>query len=415
MFSYRDGQLYCEDTALAGLTKDYPTPFYVYSRKVIKERIATLKDLFAPVDAVLAYAVKVNNNLSILNVIAGEGLGADIISRGELYRYLKAGGDPKKVVFSGVAKTEEELRYAIERGIRLINTESIPEIAAINSIAADYGRKVDIAIRINPDVAADTHHKITTGKKGNKFGVSFETVKKNAAMIRGLTNVRLTGIAMHLGSQIMKAKPYYDAIMKAKDVLTWLKGEGFAVTSLDIGGGIGVPYKKGDAPFDFETYKRDVIPLLASLGVTIIVEPGRYLVAESAALIMKVIYIKEEGEKIFVAVDAGMNDFQRVALYDAHHEVLPLVDSKKTFSADVVGPICESSDYFTKDRVMPVVAAGDYIALMGTGGYGYSMSSNYNGREHIAEIMVDGAKSRVIRRAQTLEEMVTQEIEYLNA
>lgn len=413
MFTYRNGQLFCDDLSLTEFAGGTPAPFYLYSKKTILDRIHTISSVFSALPApLIAYAVKTNNNLSILKLAAGEGLGADIISRGELFRYLTAGGDARKVVFSGVAKTEAELRYAMERSILMINAESIPELIAIDRIAADYGT-VNVALRINPDVAAGTHKKITTGTKGNKFGVGIETIEENIPLFKSLKHAKLAGIAMHIGSQILKAKPYHDSYARAKNVLDLLRGNGFAITHVDIGGGFGIPYHTKDEPFDFASYKKTVLPVLKDFDATIIVEPGRFIVAESGVLIARVEYVKTEAGRTFIIVNAGMNDLVRVAMYDAHHEILPLVKHTGTMTADIVGPICESSDVFAYGRKISTVKEGDHVALMNAGAYGYSMSSNYNGRPRLAEYLVDGAQVRPIRREERLEEMIAHEQEYL--
>ncbi|MEK6796248.1 MAG: diaminopimelate decarboxylase [Spirochaetota bacterium] len=414
MFDHRNGQLYCDELSLAEFAGSVPTPFYLYAKKTMLERIRTLSSVFSSLPStVIAYAVKTNNNLSILKIAAGEGLGADIISRGELFRYLAAGGDARKVVFSGVAKTEAELRYAMERNILMINAESLPELLAIDRIAADYGT-VNVALRINPDVAAGTHKKITTGTKGNKFGVGIETIRENIALLRSLKHAKLTGIAMHIGSQILKAKPYHDSYVRAKAVLELLRSEGFTITHVDIGGGFGIPYNEAkDEPFDFTSYKKTVIPVLEGFDATMIVEPGRFIVAESGVLVARVEYVKVEAGRTFVIVNAGMNDLVRVAMYDAYHEILPLVKRAGTMTADIVGPVCESSDVFASGRRISTVKEGDCVAIMNAGAYGYSMSSNYNGRPRLAEYLVDGSHVRPIRREERLEEMITHEKEYL--
>ena len=410
MFTYRNDLLHCEDVSLNEIAAAYGTPVYVYSANTIRRRIAILKETFSELsDLTLSFAVKVNNNLGILRLMAEEGIGADIISCGELYRYLQAGGDHTKVMFAGVAKTEEEIAYAIDHKIAMFNAESIPEMVRINTIAEQKNTIVNVACRINPDVEAGTHDKITTGKRGVKFGISVATLKANLALIKSLKNIKFMGVDIHIGSQITDPEPFIEAYKVVARVIEDLRATGFDITVADLGGGIGIPYDKTKGGFSFERYRKEAIPVLKSMNVKIVAEPGRFLVGESAALLMNTEYIKEEWDKTFVIVNGGMNDYIRVALYDAYNDILPITRREGSMLADIVGPVCESSDFFAKGRELTPVKAGDKIALMDAGGYGMSMASNYNARPFIAEVLVDGAKTKLIRRRQTIEELILHE------
>jgi diaminopimelate decarboxylase len=398
---------------MRAIAQQFGTPVYVYSANIIRQRIADMQELFSTLDATIAFAIKVNNNLSILKLMADAGIGADIISRGELYRYLEAGGDHKKVMFAGVAKSEEEIAYAIDQKIALFNAESIDELLRINSIAAKKNTTVNVALRLNPDVEADTNAKISTGKRGVKFGISLDTILANIDKIKALKNICVLGVDMHIGSQILDSKPYVDAYTAMASTVKVLRDAGFDITTVDIGGGYGVPYRKDIGGFDIADYKKNALPILKSMNVKIIVEPGRYLVAESGALLMNVEYIKEEWGKSFVIVNGGMNDYIRVPMYDAYNDILPVVKREGSMIVDVVGPICETSDSFAIDRVLSPVIQGDKLALIDAGAYGFSMASNYNARPFIAEVLVDGDTPRLIRKRQPVEDMIIYEKDLL--
>jgi diaminopimelate decarboxylase len=409
MFVYKGTELYCENVKLADIAQKYGTPLYVYSADTIRKRVNNIKDALSDLpDVTISFAAKVNNNLSILRLLADMGLGADIISAGELYRFLQAGGDPAKVMFAGVAKSREEISYALDKGIFMFNAESLPELSRIDEIARAKGITANVSVRINPDVEAGTHDKITTGKRGSKFGIAVSTLLANTDSIKKLKNIKIIGVDVHIGSQILDVKPYADAYKVLASVVAELRAAGFDISVADIGGGIGIPYQKGKS-FDFEAYKREVVPVLKSIDAKIVIEPGRYIVGESGALLMNVEYIKHEWDKDFVVVNAGMNEYIRVAMYDAYNDILPLVKRPGEMTADVVGPVCETSDIFAKDRVLSPVEADDLVALMDAGAYGMSMASNYNARPLIAEVLVDGGKMKLIRRRQTLEDMMMYE------
>ncbi|WP_020005533.1 diaminopimelate decarboxylase [Brachyspira innocens] len=411
MIGYKNNILMCEDIDIRELTKVYGSPFYLYSKNDILQKIRFLKDIFSSLDDVLiAYAVKAENNLSILKMMVEEGIGADVVSIGETLKYIKAGGNARNIVFSGVAKTEEEIKKSIELNIKRFNIESIPEAVRINNIAKELKKRVKCSIRVNPNVDAHTHEKITTGVNGNKFGVCIKTIIENANLLKSLDNIEIESLSMHIGSQMTDAEPFYRAILVMKDLIGEVNSMGFNITDIDIGGGYGVRYNKDHSGFDFDKFKNESINLLKEMNLKVTTEPGRYFVAESGALIMRVEYVKEELGRKYVILDGGMNDYVRVAMYDAYNEIYPLVKRESVSNYDFVGPICESSDFFAYDRECSVVEEGDYVALLDAGAYGFSMSSNYNSRPLIAQIMADKDKHYIIRKRQTFDEMIESEI-----
>ena len=411
MIGYKNNILMCEDIDIRELTKVYGSPFYLYSKNDILQKIRFLKDIFSFLDDVLiAYAVKAENNLSILKMMVEEGIGADVVSIGETLKYIKAGGDARNIVFSGVAKTEEEIKKSIELNIKRFNIESIPEAVRINNIAKELKKRVKCSIRVNPNVDAHTHEKITTGVNGNKFGVCIKTIIENANLLKSLDNIEIESLSMHIGSQMTDAEPFYRAILVMKDLIGEVNSMGFNITDIDIGGGYGVRYNKDHSGFDFDKFKNESINLLKEMNLKVTTEPGRYFVAESGALIMRVEYVKEELGRKYVILDGGMNDYVRVVMYDAYNEIYPLVKRESVSNYDFVGPICESSDFFAYDRECSVVEEGDYVALLDAGAYGFSMSSNYNSRPLIAQVMADKDKHYIIRKRQTFDEMIESEI-----
>ena len=411
MIHYKNNILKCEDIDIIELAKIYGSPFYLYSKNDILNKIRFLKDIFSPLnDVLIAYAVKAENNLSILKMMIEEGVGADVVSIGETLKYIKAGGKAENIVFSGVAKTEEEIKRSIELNIKRFNIESIPEALRINNIAKELNKKVKCSIRVNPNVDAHTHEKITTGINGNKFGISIKTIKDNCDLLKSLNNIEIESLSMHIGSQMTDAEPFYKAILVMKDLISEVNAMGFNITNIDIGGGYGVRYNKNHSGFDFEKFKNESINLLKEMNLKVTTEPGRYFVAESGALIMRVEYVKEELGRKYVILDGGMNDYVRVAMYDAYNEIYPLVKDKNVSNYDFVGPICESSDFFAYDRECSILKQGDYVALLDAGAYGFSMASNYNSRPLIPQIMVDKDKHCIIRKKQTFEEMIESEI-----
>ncbi|KLI32620.1 diaminopimelate decarboxylase [Brachyspira hyodysenteriae] len=411
MIAYENNILMCENVDIREIAEIYGTPFYIYSKNDILNKIRFLKEVFSPLnDVLIVYAIKAENNLSILKMMAEEGIGADVVSIGETLKYIKAGGKAENVVFSGVAKTEEEIRKSIELNIKRFNIESIPEAIRINNIAKELKKKVKCSIRVNPNVDAHTHEKITTGVNGNKFGISIKTIRENSELLKSLSNIEIESLSMHIGSQMTDAEPFYKAILVMRDLIGEINSMGFNITDIDIGGGYGVRYNRDHSGFDFNKFKAESINLLKEMNLRVTTEPGRYFVAESGALIMRVEYIKEELGRKYVILNGGMNDYVRVAMYDAYNEIYPLVKKDNVSNYDFVGPICESSDFFAYDRESSVLEQGDYVALLDAGAYGFSMSSNYNSRLFIPQVMIDDKKHYIIRKRQTFEDMIRDEI-----
>ena len=411
MIYYKDNILMCEDIELRNITDIYKTPFYIYSKNDILEKVKFLKKVFSEIENhSIVYAIKAENNLSILKLMIDEGIGGDVVSIGETLKYIKAGGKAENIVFSGVAKSEEEIRKSIELNIKRFNIESIPEAIRINSIAKELKKKVKCSIRVNPNIDAHTHEKITTGINGNKFGISIKTIRDNANTLKSLDNVEIDSLSMHIGSQMIDAEPFYKAILVMRDLIGEVNSLGFNIANIDIGGGFGVRYNRAHSGFDFDKFTKYSIKLLKEMKLNVTTEPGRYFVAESGALIMRVEYIKEELNRKYAILNGAMNDYLRVAMYDAYNEIVPLVKNNKYSNYDFVGPICESSDVFANDRECDTLKEGDYVALLDAGAYGFSMASNYNSRPLISQVMIDKDKHYTIRKRQSFEDMIKDEI-----
>lgn len=413
-FNYEEKFLFIEDVNLKDLAAKIGTPFYCYSKKSLVENFNKFKTAFPKAD--ICYAVKANANIAILKILAAAGAGADVVSGGELFLALKCGIQGSKIVFSGVGKTQKDIALAIQNEIKQINIESADELEAVNQTAIRLCMRANIAIRVNPDVDAHTHHKITTGKSENKFGISwpeaFELYKKASQM----SGVRIRGIAIHIGSQILSLKPFEQAFKKLAAMIDQLEKEDIILQNIDIGGGLGVVYNyKKDKAIHAKDFAVVVEKHLGRFKKHLILEPGRKIVANAGLLVSSVLYNKKGENKDFLIIDAGMNDFARPALYDAWHEILPVRDWKRPIrKVDVVGPVCESSDTFAKDRPLPVLEPEELIAIMGTGAYGASMGSMYNVRPLTAEVLVDGAKHRIIRKRETYEEMIEDQLDLLH-
>jgi diaminopimelate decarboxylase len=426
-FSYKNGALFCEDVNLAELANEHGTPLYVYSGATILDHFKRLDTALTGVEHEVAYAVKANSNLSVLRLLAQEGAGFDIVSGGELFRVIKAGGDPAHCTFAGVGKTREEIVYALEQGIYSFNVESEEELRYLNEVAGELGVIAPAAVRVNPNVDAKTHKYISTGKSENKFGVDFEAIAglyERAA--NELSNIRLRGLQMHIGSQLTSIAPFIEAVEKVTPLVKQLK-ERHGIEFWSIGGGIGIIYKEslasGNAawweaqpedqrPLTIDRYGKELVPRLKDLGLKILLEPGRLIVGNAGVLLTRCLYEKKGAAKTFKIVDAGMNDLIRPALYEGHHEIVPLkqpVDDARS-AVDVVGPICESGDFFCQDRELPDFQPGDTIALMSAGAYGFAMASNYNSRPLPTEILVEGNKASVIRKRQTLDDLIAGEL-----
>ncbi|MBA3972688.1 MAG: diaminopimelate decarboxylase [Candidatus Solibacter sp.] len=410
-FEYRDGSLYCEDVEVERIAAKAGTPVYIYSASAIRGRFREYDEALAGVPHRVCYAVKANGNLSVLRLLAEAGAGFDIVSGGELYRVTKAGGEAAGVVFAGVGKTRDEIEMALEAGIHSFNCESEAEIALIAALAARLGKQASVAVRVNPDVDAETHPYISTGLKEHKFGIDIGEVEQVYERARGLAGVRMEGVACHIGSQLLDTSPLIEAAKRLVELVERLRARGFAIRYLDLGGGIGVPYKPDDARPDVAGFLSAIRELVKEHGLTLLFEPGRSIVAEAGALVTRLLYRKPGTGKEFMVVDAAMTELIRPALYGAYHEIVPLRKSRVpgTVTADVVGPVCESADFLAKGRELPQVMPGEYMAVMTAGAYGWVASSNYNARPRAAEVLVEGAQWRVVRRRETYEELIRGE------
>lgn len=408
-FSYRSGRLFAEDVSVADLASSYGTPLYVYSRSHLQSQFRALKKVMAPVNPLICYAVKANTNAAVIQTFAAEGAGADVVSGGELFRARKAGVSADKIVFAGVGKNETEIAYALRENILYFTVESEPELERISAVAKRNGLTGRIAIRVNPDVDPKTHKYTSTGKKENKFGVDLERAMKAYELAARLPNLEITSIHMHLGSPIMTKDPYEEALHKVKDLCADLKKEFSTFRHIDIGGGLGIAYRPTDKPFDLDAFAAAVIPPLKDLGLTVSMEPGRFLVGNAGILVTRVEYIKDNPFKKFIVMDAAMNDLIRPALYEAYHEIKPVDERAETIFGDLVGPICESGDFYASNRDLPAVGQGDLLAVMSAGAYGYAMASTYNSRGRAAEVMVQGSRHELVRERETLEDVVRGE------
>ncbi|HEY8961804.1 MAG TPA: diaminopimelate decarboxylase [Luteolibacter sp.] len=425
-FAYKNGSLFCENVDLQELADTHGTPLYVYSANTILDHYRRLDAALAGIDHEVAYAVKANSNLSVLGLLAKEGAGFDIVSGGELYRVIKAGGDPAHCTFAGVGKTRAEIEYALQQGIYSFNVESEEELRYLDRVAGELGVIAPAAVRVNPNVDAKTHKYISTGKSENKFGVDFGFIEELYDRASGeLKNIKLRGLQMHIGSQLTSVDPFVEAVKKVAPLVTKLK-DAYGIEFWSIGGGIGIVYReslesgaqdwwdhKADAerPLTIEQYGSSIVPLIKDLGLKILLEPGRYIVGNAGVLLTKCLYEKKGTAKTFKIVDAGMNDLIRPALYEGHHEIVPLKQpGPERLKVDVVGPICESGDFFCQDRELPDFQPGETVALMSAGAYGFVMASNYNTRPLPAEILVDGTAAKIIRKRQTLEDVLAGEV-----
>ncbi len=408
-FHYEAGVLRCEDVPLSEIAREAGTPAYVYSYGALERAYRELDEAFAGLDHLVCYAVKANGNLAVLRALASFGAGADIVSVGELYRAMRAGFDPKKVVFAGVGKTEEELLAGLGERILLFNVESASELEHLDRLAARHGKRARVALRVNPDVDAQTHEHVATGRAFDKFGIRVEEALALAERVGEYRSVDLIGIHQHIGSQITKLAPFTESVEKSAGLVTELKDRGFDIRYLNIGGGLGVRYKDEEVPKP-KALVDAVRPTLESTGTKILCEMGRYIAACAGALLTRVIYRKKSGEKDFIVADAGMNDLLRPSLYDAHHEVRAVSEDGSVANADLVGPVCESGDYLARDRELPDAREGELLAVMCAGAYGFSMASNYNSRPRPAEILVRGDRWAVVREREGHADLIKGEL-----
>jgi diaminopimelate decarboxylase len=413
-FQYRNHELHCEDVPLAKIADEVGTPVYVYSRGEIERAYKAFDVALEGIPHEVCYAVKACSTLGVLGVLVQLGAGADIVSIGELYRWLRAGGEADSVVFSGVGKTEAEMKTALDAGIGCFNVESGEELLVLDRVAAAHGKRARVSIRVNPDVDPQTHPYISTGLKQNKFGVSMAEARELFRTAKNAKGLQAVGVDFHIGSQLTKTSPFTDAIARLVELVQQLAKDGVALEHVDIGGGLGIDYGKGDglppSPAEYGAAVRAALAPLASLGVKLYTEPGRVIVGGAGALITRVIYRKRNEAKHFTIVDAAMNDLMRPALYGSYHPIKPVTNPERPASAtDVVGPICETGDFFARDRELPAMDAGELLWIGAAGAYGSAMASNYNTRPRAAEVLVSGGSYTVIRTRETYEQLVANE------
>jgi diaminopimelate decarboxylase len=407
-FKVINNYLYCEGIKVEALARRFGTPLYVYSQHTLIDHYAKLYSAFRQIDPLICYSVKANSNLSILKTLVSRGAGLDIVSGGELFRALKVGCPADKIVYASVGKTGHEIEAAIKAGILFFNVESLAELENINRIASKLRRRTRVAIRVNPDVEPKTHKYITTGKLTNKFGIDLKTAYDILLLRSRFSNLSISGLHIHIGSQITESEPFVAAINKMAAFIEKLKQQGINLEYLNIGGGLGIVYDN-ELPQTAEKYATEVLPILKRTGLKIIMEPGRFIVGNAGILVVKVLYVKTTPKKKFIIVDGGMNDLIRPALYGAYHQIVPARAVSGTEKADIVGPICESGDFFAKDRVLPRLTEGAFLAVMSAGAYGFSMSSNYNSRCRAAEVMVKGRRAYLIRKRERQSDLTANE------
>ncbi|HLI63013.1 MAG TPA: diaminopimelate decarboxylase [Terriglobales bacterium] len=409
-FTYRDHQLYAEDVAVKDIAARVGTPVYVYSAATLRRHFRVFDEAFAGADHLICFAMKALSNLSILKLFGSMGSGFDIVSVGELMRCLRAGADPKKIVFSGVGKRDEEIAAALEAGILMFNVESRPELDRIAEVARQRKVKAPVSLRVNPDLDPGTHPHISTGHRTSKFGIPLSQVFQYYAQARALPDLELVGLSTHIGSQITDTGPFIEAGEKLAAIVRKLRSDGIALRYLDIGGGLGIPYQEEPPPP--AEYAAAILKPLTGLGVKIIAEPGRVLVGNAGILVTRVLYVKETDVKRFIVVDGAMNDLIRPVLYEAYHAIWPVhkpAADRPSVIADVVGPVCESGDFFAQERELPQVQRDDLLAVMSAGAYGFVMASNYNSRARSPEVLVDGTRMHVIRERDSFEDLVRGE------
>ncbi len=408
-FEYKNHQLHCEGIPIEQIAEKVGTPFYLYSYHTLVRHFTVFDKAFHGIPHLVCYSAKANSNLALLRLFINLGGGVDVVSGGELYRALKGGADPQKIVFSGVGKRVDEIEYALKMGILMFNVESSQELQVINEVAGRIGKKANIAIRVNPDIDPKTHPYISTGLKQNKFGIDILRAPMAYRLASQLPNLKIVGIDCHIGSQLIEVEPIIEALRKLKQLVGNLRKEGMEIQYLDLGGGLGITYEDEEPPHPME-YASNIFEEIKGFGCTLILEPGRVIVGNAGILVSKVLYTKENEEKRFVIVDAGMNDLVRPSYYGSYHQILPVKEeTREEIVADVVGPLCESSDFLAKGRKMPQVNPGELIAVMSAGAYGFSMSTNYNARPRVAEVIVRDDQMFVIRRRENYEDLVRGE------
>ncbi len=410
-FEYHHGELYCEQVPVSRIVKELGTPCYIYSHATLIRHFHAYDSAFKSIPHVIAFAMKANSNLAILRLMAKEGSGVDIVSGGELFRALKAGVPASKIVFAGVGKAPEEIRDALKADILMFNVESPAELHAINQVAAEVGKIARIALRINPDIDPKTHPYISTGLKKSKFGIAAERAVEDFVLAASMSHIEVVGVHAHIGSQLTDVTPFTEALKKVVSLIGTLKERGLNISYLNIGGGLGITYSDEKPPLP-QDLSNAVLPLVQGLNLTLVMEPGRVIVGNAGILVTKAMYLKEGETKSFVIVDAAMNDLIRPSLYDAYHEVLPLNEKagqRAKQTVDIVGPVCESGDFLAKDRSLSLVEPGELLAIMSAGAYGFVMSSNYNSRPRVPEVLVRDREFHVIRERERYEDLVKGE------
>jgi len=408
-FQLHDNELWCEEVPIRNIAEDVGTPLYLYSHRTLCRHYQVFDKAFRDVPHIVCFSAKANSNVAILRTLTGQGSGVDIVSGGELFRALKAGADPRKIVYSGVGKRQDEIAFALESGILLFNIESFQELEVIDEIAGRMGLKAPVAIRVNPDVDPMTHPHISTGLKENKFGIQIEQSLETYRKAAKLRNVDPVGVDCHIGSQITDITPFLDALDRLKKLIGLLRNEGIAVRYLDLGGGLGITYNLETPPHPSD-YAGAIIKRAGDLGLTFILEPGRVIVGNAGILVTRVLYTKSNEDKNFVIIDAGMNDLIRPSLYGSYHFIQPVIQKPgEKVQADIVGPICESGDFLAKKRMLPAAGRGDLLAVMSAGAYGFTMASNYNSRPRAAEVFVRDREYFVIREREAYDDLVRGE------
>ncbi|MGA2409258.1 MAG: diaminopimelate decarboxylase [Candidatus Binataceae bacterium] len=408
-FTYKDNQLFAEDVAVADLAGRFGTPLYIYSARTLRRHYRVMDEAFKGVDHLICFAMKALSNLSILKLYGDMGSGFDIVSVGELKRCLHAGADPGKIVFSGVGKTDEEIEAALTARILMINVESRPELHRVSAIARRMQVSAPVSLRVNPDLDPGTHPHISTGHRDSKFGIPLSQVGEYYAEARDLPNLDLAGLSTHIGSQITETEPFTEAANKVAKIVADLRTDGIALRNLDLGGGLGIPYQEQPPPPS--AYAEALMGPLRKLGLRIIIEPGRVLAGNAGIFVTRVLYVKETDVKRFVVIDGAMNDLIRPVLYEAYHEIQPVIrrDNPKLIVGDVVGPVCESGDFLARERELPLVDSGDLLAVMSAGAYGFVMASNYNSRPRPPELLINGGEAHEIRSRDSFEDIIRNE------
>ncbi len=410
-FQYKEGTLHCEAVPLEKIAREVGTPFYCYSQHTLVRHYKVYEEAFKDVKSLVCFAVKSNSNIGVLHELVKAGAGCDIVSGGELFRALKAGCDPRKIVYAGVGKTEEEIEFALKSGVLMFNAESSQELFAIDVVAGRMGKKAGVALRVNPDVDPQTHPYISTGLKKNKFGISIDAAVEEYQLASKMKNLEIIGVHQHIGSQITQVRPFVDAVERLLAFVDKLRAVDIHIKYIDIGGGLGITYKDEAPPLPSELAK-EIVPMLKKHDCTIIFEPGRNIVGNAGVLVTRVVYTKMNEGKTFYIVDAGMNDLVRPTLYQAHQAIQPIDQAamgRTKLEVDVVGPICESGDFLAKDRVVPEFKKGELMAVMSAGAYGFTMASNYNSRRRVAEVLVMGDKYHTVRQRETWDDLIRGE------